>query len=30
MTDVATRIADLRRRIEDANHRYYVLSLIHI
>jgi DNA ligase (NAD+) len=26
MTDVATRIADLRRRIEDANHRYYVLD----
>lgn len=26
MTDVATRIADLRRRIDDANHRYYVLD----
>ncbi len=26
MTDVAARIADLRRRIEDANHRYYVLD----
>ena len=26
MTDVATRIADLRRRIEDANYRYYVLD----
>ena len=26
MTDAATRIADLRRRIEDANHRYYVLD----
>lgn len=26
MTDAAHRIADLRRRIEDANHRYYVLD----
>ena len=26
MTDAATRIAELRRRIEDANHRYYVLD----
>ncbi|MFZ5637190.1 MAG: NAD-dependent DNA ligase LigA [Pseudomonadota bacterium] len=26
MTDVAARIADLRRRIEDANHRYHVLD----
>ena len=26
MTDVATRIAALRQKIEDANHRYYVLD----
>lgn len=26
MTDAAHRIADLRRRIKDANHRYYVLD----
>jgi DNA ligase (NAD+) len=26
MTDPATRIAELRRRIEDANHRYHVLD----
>ena len=26
MTDAAHRIAELRRRIEDANHRYYVLD----
>mgnify|MGYP006203436379 CR=1 FL=1 len=25
-TDTATRIADLRRRLDDANHRYYVLD----